>query len=503
MKSMKKLMALLLVVVMMLALGTTAFAQDVATGNGGSGTITITNAATSQTYTLYKIFDATVSTDGNIAYTYDGTLGTNDYFVQDATTGAITATVAAKDSDGNLTADAITFLGTIKGTAVASATAADNSLVFTGLKYGYYYIESTLDAEAPATTGKAVTVTSTKPNASVIDKNNSTPVTPDPDPDDPTKGGAKTVAESSAEVGETVKYTVTFTATNYLTENAETKQITKYVITDTASGVDLNSDIVVKVDGTTVTSAASSFDTDGNLVLTWATSAGASIYNSPATVVITYSGVVTEDALTAGKATNKAVVSYVTAPDDPDDDEPDPEPINPDDPAVETIVFSIDITKVDADDETTKLDGAKFVLKNSEGKFYKYDADKDDVTWVANQSQADEVTTVDGAAKFEGLKAGTYDLVETKAPSGYNLPSAPFAIVITEESDNTFSATNAGESANISDTNRVDATIGNAAGVELPSTGGAGTTMLIVLGSILFMATALILVTKKRMYNEG
>ena len=492
MKTTKKLTALLLVVILTLALSTTAFAQTVATGKGGDASITIENAATSQTYKLYKIFDATVSEDGNIAYTYAGTLATNDFFVQDATTGAITATDDAKDASGNLTADAIEFLGTIKGTAVTSATAADNSLVFTGLEYGYYYIESTLDS------GKAVTVTSTKPDASVIDKNNSTPVTPDPDPDDPTKGGAKTVAESSAEVGETVNYTVTFTATNYFTEDAETTQITKYVITDTASGVDLNSDIVVKVDGTTVTTAAKSFDTDGKLVLTWATDAGVSIYNSPATVVITYSGVVTEDALTAGKATNKAVVSYVTA-----DDPTNPEAINEDDPPVETMVFSIDITKVDVDDETTKLDGAKFVLKNSEGSFYKYNADKDDVEWVANQSQADEVTTVGGAAKFEGLKAGTYDLVETKAPSGYNLPSAPFAIVITEESDNTFSATNASESANISDTNRVDATIGNAAGIELPSTGGAGTTMMIVFGSVLFMATAVVLVTKKRLYNQG
>lgn len=439
-------MTLLLVVLLTLAMTTTAFAQNVATGNGGSGTITITNAATSQTYTLYKIFDATVSTDGNIAYTYDGTLGTNDYFVQDATTGAITATNAAKDSGGNLTADAIAFLGTIKGAAAATAKATDNTLKFTGLEYGYYYVESTLDS------GKAVTVTSTKPDASIIDKNDSEPTTPDdPDPDDPTNGGAKVVAESSAEVGETIHYTVTFTATNYLTENAETKQITKYVITDTASGVELNSDIVVKVDGQTVT-AATSFDTNGKLTLTWANNAGASIYNSPATVVITYSGVVTEDALTAGKATNNAVVSYVTAPDDPGDDEPDPEPINPDDPAVETMVFSIDITKVDFDDNTKKLDGAKFVLKNNEGKFYKYDAENDDVTWVDNQTDADEVTTVNGEAKFEGLKAGSYDLVETKAPSGYNLPSAPFAIVITEKSDNTFSATNAGETANISNT---------------------------------------------------
>ena len=43
----------------------------------------------------------------------------------------------------------------------------------------------------------------------------------------------------------------------------------------------------------------------------------------------------------------------------------------------------------------------------------------------------------------------------------------------------------------------------NQKGTELPETGGAGTTLLIVLGSILFMGTAVVLVSKKRLYNES
>ena len=56
MKSMKKLMALLLVVVLTLALGTTAFA---ASSDEANGTITVLNPIEGETYTAYKIFDVT------------------------------------------------------------------------------------------------------------------------------------------------------------------------------------------------------------------------------------------------------------------------------------------------------------------------------------------------------------------------------------------------------------------------------------------------------------
>ena len=71
MKHAMKLASLLLALVMVFALATTAFAQDVSV-TGGTGSITISNAAKGETYTIYKLFDATVheDEDGNsIAYT--------------------------------------------------------------------------------------------------------------------------------------------------------------------------------------------------------------------------------------------------------------------------------------------------------------------------------------------------------------------------------------------------------------------------------------------------
>ena len=43
----------------------------------------------------------------------------------------------------------------------------------------------------------------------------------------------------------------------------------------------------------------------------------------------------------------------------------------------------------------------------------------------------------------------------------------------------------------------------NQSGVELPETGGVGTTMIYIIGGILFTAALVLLVTKKRMTNEA
>ena len=106
-----------------------------------------------------------------------------------------------------------------------------------------------------------------------------------------------------------------------------------------------------------------------------------------------------------------------------------------------------------------------------------------------------------GVFNIVGLDAGTYYLVEEKAPTGYNELEEPIIIVI----DATHSETSA-TSASVTfteKTSNVNNTIKNYNGTTLPETGGIGTTIFYVVGSVLVIGAAVLLVTKKRMSAEG
>ena len=98
----------------------------------------------------------------------------------------------------------------------------------------------------------------------------------------------------------------------------------------------------------------------------------------------------------------------------------------------------------------------------------------------------------------EQIKAGT----ETAAPAGYNKLVAPIKVTIDHEGNVNY-ATKTTADGQYGDGVSANATQGikvlNQTGTELPSTGGMGTTIFYVLGSILVVAAVVLLVTKKRM----
>ncbi len=224
---MKKLVSIMLVIILALSLFTAAFAAN-------TGSITITNATKDQTYTVYRIFDASIKQDasGNteaVSYSikttdqfFDALFATeNEYFNYDATTGTVTQKDTAVDTE------LITYLTSLvkSGTytpAVPQIIATGSEVKFENLPYGYYVILSSL--------GAAVTINSNTPDVKVIDKNQR------PAPDFTKKifagydeNGDPIWADSnSASVGDTVRYTISFTATNYDAE----KKIKDYQVHD-------------------------------------------------------------------------------------------------------------------------------------------------------------------------------------------------------------------------------------------------------------------------------
>ena len=73
--------------------------------------------------------------------------------------------------------------------------------------------------------------------------------------------------------------------------------------------------------------------------------------------------------------------------------------------------------------------------------------------------------------QLNGLEAGTYYLVETKAPDGYNKVSGPIKVMInqsTDENEANWTLTAQGANGQV-------LTVKNNTGTILPSTGGTGT----------------------------
>ena len=97
-KKNKKMMALVIAMVMVLAMSLPVFAQTVGTAAEGKGSITVRNAAKIETYKVVKLFDATLTEDGT-GINYSGTIpdALKDYFVKDSI-GNITKKSGVEDS---------------------------------------------------------------------------------------------------------------------------------------------------------------------------------------------------------------------------------------------------------------------------------------------------------------------------------------------------------------------------------------------------------------------
>ncbi|MBR4610524.1 MAG: LPXTG cell wall anchor domain-containing protein, partial [Erysipelotrichaceae bacterium] len=112
-------------------------------------------------------------------------------------------------------------------------------------------------------------------------------------------------------------------------------------------------------------------------------------------------------------------------------------------------------------------------------------------------------TDSNGILLLGGLEENTkYYLFETKAAPGYNMLTAP--VIITTTGPNTINASLVNtplKCEKVKDDNNNDVweiTVYNSAGVELPHTGGIGTTIFRMAGLTLILAAGIVLIFKKR-----
>lgn len=131
---------------------------------------------------------------------------------------------------------------------------------------------------------------------------------------------------------------------------------------------------------------------------------------------------------------------------------------------------------------------------------FKYDGTTTDKTGLGNATfelKTKEGTLIDtkttdssGNVTFAKLAAGTYTVQETKAPSGYNLNSSEYTVVISTTGVITVSV-----DGNSSEVNQVEVPDYP---VTVPSTGGMGTMMFYVGGAALIACAGVLLFVLKR-----
>ena len=470
MKTMRKLFRVLLALAMTLALAVPAFAAET------TGSITITNPQGDHTYTAYKIFDVTYSGD-NYSYTISDTdtaFNTVKAYADVAANGLNLTAVAdtgkynVSSSAGFSAASFAQYLKT-KADSLGTGTAFiedGNTMKASGLALGYYFVSSTSGTVCELATAKDI---------QIRDKNEVPEIKKDVDDNDRT-----------VEIGQKLTYTITGKVPSTKGYDEFT-----YQVTDTMTeGLTYNKDVKVTIGGTDVTAAATITNSENGFVASVNMMHYQDQIDKP--VVITYTATVNEKAIQSDKETNTATLKYSNDPANKDS-------FKESSVKVEVFSFNIVINKYATGNENTKLEGAKFVLKNNEGKYYKCDTATKAVSWVDDKSAATEVSTdANGAARFDGLQAGTYSLEETVAPAGYNQLTKDITIVL----DKNGSATIDGAASAPGADHSLTTGVANSTGTVLPETGGTGIVIFVALGALAVICSGVFLVTNKRMSKE-
>ena len=490
MKRVKRVLALLAALALVLAMAVPAFAD------GNKGNITVQNAKENEEYKIYRIFDLESYSENSYSYKMSEKWSKADFATDsvfreyfEIVNGYIKPKAEFTDETAATFAkNALAFAKEKNIEDDGHQTAGKTGVSFSSLSLGYYLLDTSL--------GTLCSLDTTNPAAILREKNDS------PTIEKKVKENDNWDTDSNAKIGDKVEYQVTIHAK---------KGAENYVLTDTMdNGLTFNNNIAVKAgtkdlelnkDYTVKTKTADSIE--NTFELTFTKTYLDSLTENTTDIVVTYSATINEKAVVADAANkNTAKLKYGN----------NSETVLS---QTNTYTYKFDLVKIDG---TTKK-----LLSNVEFKLYEAATGSVDGEYVVSgepikfvrtgntyrvaedataKGVTDTIVTTDNEkVTIEGLDKKIYYLSETKPLDGYNKPNGAFSVDLT--SGNMVTTTTIGKNTVVDAKNAQKAkVIENNTGAVLPSTGGMGTTVFYVVGGGLMAVAVVLLVTKKRMENK-
>lgn len=484
-------------------------ATTVATANaaGGNATLTVSTKDAKfagKTVNAYKMFSATVSSDGGaVSHTLNdawkpffknsvGLTDVTDANVNDKANDYVSGLTGKEKDLSAFAAKASNWAQTnniaVDATATVSKNADKYTATFTNLDYGYYVVAvpGATVADTNSQYAALIPVHSTSVDASI-------------------KGALPTVVKkvngesaTSAKIGDPLTFTLTSTIPDMSAYSTYT-----FNFKDTLSkGLTFNQVDSVKVGDTTLTkntdyTVTTTNEASGETLLTVAMNEFKKKQqaNAGKKITVTYTATLNKDAVVGGAGNvNSATIQYSNNPSTNGTGESEPSKVR-----VFTYGFTVDkYTGKNYDDTATRLAGAEFTLSHKGGtaiSFVKV-ADSATANAVYRVAKAGETGTTtittpeNGKVDFQGLKNGEYTLTETEAPAGYNKLASAIGVKVdgrndgTDNTDATVTITYNNDNGSVYGEHASNGVIPvrNKSGVTLPGTGGMGTIAFTVIG---------------------
>lgn len=492
MKLIKKIAAIMFAFMMVVSMSCNVKAEEGASPET-TGTITIDNAVDGQTYTIYKLLDLesyVPETTGQTGlYSYkpvkawetflksgEGkkyiTIDENGYATwkngvdeKKAAEFAQKALAYAKDPTNNISA--ITNEATITDNNNGTLT-----LKYSGLSLGYYLVGSSAGALCGLNT--------TNPNATIKEKNGVPSVEKTI-----TAGGtfANDGKSNSVNIGDTISFQIRIDvrkgANNYVLHDELSTGLTLKENPITKNSIHLQADETIKGGLTdqdyTLTINSTGFD------VTFKPEFLKTNEDKDYSIMVTYNAILNEKAVIGRIGnTNETYLNYG-------------ENHKTTSSKTTTYTFGIPVFKYTGTD--TPLSGAKFQLYTDEPCKNEVNVKLDGTDYLVGSTDTNKNVMTSPASTGEftikGLKAGTYYLKEIEAPTGYNLLAKAIKVVIADNGQVQVEKNGA-----VTNVKRVE--VQNKSGTLLPSTGGAGTTMIYLVGALLVLGSGVVLASKRR-----